>query len=100
MPFPRSTRTGLCPVIASLVCLLASRVAGAPVADGNVPDALPRHAIARLGNLNFQHGAKIRAVAWSPNGRLIASAGAESARSTQQAKAALGRLAARAQTAN
>jgi WD40 repeat protein len=43
-------------------------------------DPLPEHALARIGTIRFRHASTVLAVAFSPDGRTLASAGFEGVR--------------------
>src|SRR5438445_391879 len=60
---------------AAIFLLVVSAIAAeAPAVDAQ-GDALPEHAIARIGSTRLRHGGVIDALAMSPDNRLIASRG-------------------------
>jgi WD40 repeat protein len=61
-----------------LFALMCSVIACAESGAGTkdlLGDPLPKHAVARLGQLRWVHGGKIEAIAYSHDGKLLASAG-------------------------
>jgi WD40 repeat protein len=65
-----SRRTGL---VLVLVCLTGLAPAAEPATDVH-GDPLPLHAVLRLGTTRFHHQSSIQDVAFSPDGRMLASA--------------------------
>jgi WD40 repeat protein len=59
-------RHGFLVAITSLVCLIPTVSAG---------DPLPEHALRRLGSLRWRHGATVTALAFTPDGKQMISAG-------------------------
>lgn len=87
MPSPcvfRSTRNeARCLVIpAILILTLASSLPNGIAADkprlDRYGDRLPDHAVDRLGTRRLRHAGPVMGVAWSPNGKLLASCGWDS----------------------
>ena len=55
----------------------AQQKAVAPAETSNVVDNLPQSAIRRLGTTRLRHGSQILALAYSPNGRILAAGGGD-----------------------